>query len=148
MVNQITSFIFALDPVSVGVQRLMGIAVGGQIIAGWAFGGVIVMGAVGFALLAIIFLKVAIVLVGALLALPLLWACTFAVGALLINDTNRAGALVGGSGTIAHLFGGLLVGLAGLASLWLCLKIALELGGMLRTQLGGLLALAHARGAS
>ena len=148
MVNQITSFIFALDPVSVGVQRLMGIAVGGQIIAGWAFGGVIVMGAVGFALLAIIFLKVAIVLVGALLALPLLWACTFAVGALLINDTNRAGALVGGSGTIAHLFGGLLVGLAGLASLWLCLKIARELGGMLRTQLGGLLALAHARGAS
>ena len=67
MVNQITSFIFALDPVSVGVQRLMAIAVGGQIIAGWAFGGVIVMGAVGFALLAIIFLKVAIVLVGALL---------------------------------------------------------------------------------
>ena len=179
MVNQITSFIFALDPVSVGVQRLMAIAVGGQIIAGWAFGGVIVMGAVGFALLAIIFLKVAIVLVGALLyalgplmialvptesglqlargwasaalallALPLLWACTFAVGALLINDTNRAGALVGGSGTIAHLFGGLLVGLAGLASLWLCLKIARELGGLLRTQLGGLLALAHARGAS
>ena len=179
IVNQITSFIFALGPVSVGVQRLMGIAVGGQIIAGWAFGGVIVMGAVGFALLAIIFLKVAIILIGALLyalgplmialvptesglqlargwasaalallALPLLWACTFAVGALLINDTNRAGALVGGSGTIAHLFGGLLVGLAGLASLWLCLKIARELGGMLRTQLGGLLALAHARGAS
>ena len=55
---------------------------------------------------------------------------------------------MGGSGTIAHLFGGLLVGLAGLASLWLCLKIARELGGMLRTQLGGLLALAHARGAS
>ena len=179
IVNQVTSFIFALGPVSVGVRRLMGIAVGGQIIAGWAFGGVIVMGAVGFALLAIIFLKVAIILIGAvlyalgplmlalvptesglqlargwasaalaLLALPLLWACTFAVGALLINDTNRAGVLVGGSGTIAHLFGGLLVGLAGLASLWLCLKIARELGGMLRTQFGGLLALAHARGAS
>jgi hypothetical protein len=179
VVNQITSFIFALHPVTAGTQKLMEIAVGGQILAGWAFGGVLVMGAVGLTLLAVIFLKVAIILAGALLyalgplmialaptesgmqvargwasavlallALPLLWAATFAVGALLINDSNRAGALVGGDRTIAHLLGGLLLGLAGLASLWMCLKLAREIGGMLRTQMGGLLALAHARGSS
>ena len=179
VINQITNFIFALHPVTDGTYRLMEIAVGGGIVAGWAFGGVLVMGAVGLTLLALIFLKVVIILAGAilyatgplmlalapteggiqvarawvsaalaLLALPLLWACTFAVGALLINDTNRAGVLVGGSGGIAHLLGGLLVGLAGLASLWMCIKIAREVGSVLRTQLGGLLALASSRRSS
>jgi hypothetical protein len=179
VINQITNFIFALHPVTDGTYRLMEIAVGGGIVAGWAFGGVLVMGAVGLTLLALIFMKVVIILAGALLyatgpivlalaptesgiqvarawvsaalailALPLLWACTFAVGALLINDSNRAGVLVGGSGGIAHLLGGLLVGLAGLASLWMCIKIAREVGSVLRTQLGGLLALASTRGSS
>ena len=84
----------------------------------------------------------------ALIALPLAWSTILAVGALLVNDSSTAGPLIAGSGTIAHLLGGLLLALAGLASLWLCIRAAREAGAILRGQLSGVLAFGGARGAT
>jgi len=134
------------------------------------------MAAIAIELLGLIFLKVAIVLLGALLyatgpitiglipteagaaitrawasaaitllALPVVWAAVFAVGAVLINDAGTAGPLLAGHSNIGSLLGGILLAVAGLASLWVCLRAAREAGGLLRVQVGGLLALSHAR---
>lgn len=177
VIDQITHYILSLPPVTNGIYRLMQYAVGGAALGGWQLIDLVLMGALGLALLALIFLKVTIILAGALLyalgplmlalvpaeaglavarawgaaagsllALPVLWAAVFAVGALLINDAGTAGPLIAGSGTIAHLLGGLLLAGAGLASLWLCLRIAREVGGVLRGQLAGMLALTRSRG--
>src|SRR5205823_5680194 len=64
-----------------------------------------------------------------------------AVGALLIGDASSAGPLIAGHSTFGTLIGGLLLAVAGLASLWLCLKVAREAGSLLRMQLAGLLVL-------
>ena len=134
------------------------------------------MAAIAIELLALIFLKVAIILLGALLyatgpitiglvptdsgaaitrawcsavgmllVLPVAWAAVFAVGALLINDAGTAGPLIAGNSDVGTLFGGVLLAVAGLASLWLCLRAAREASGLLRVQLGGMLALGRAR---
>ena len=79
-----------------------------------------------------------------LIALPVLWASVFAVGALLIDDAGTAGPLLAGNTTIGHLIGGLLLAVAGLAALWACLRVAKEAAGLLRLQLGGMLAGLHA----
>ena len=151
-------------------------AVGGVALGGWQLIDLFLMGAIGFALLGLIFLKVVIVLLGALLyaigplmialvptdggiviarawasaalallMVPLAWSTILAVGALLINDSSTAGPLIAGQGSIASLLGGLLLALAGLASLWLCIRAAREAGAVLRGQLGGLLVLGRAR---
>ena len=178
-VNLLTHFVLALPPVSHGIYKLMQYAVGGVALGGWQLIDLFLMGAIGLALLGLIFLKVVIILLGALLyatgplmiglapteggvaiarawlsaaaaliALPLAWSTILAVGALLVNDSSTAGPLIAGSGTIAHLLGGLLLALAGLASLWLCIRAAREAGAILRGQLSGVLAFGGARGGS
>jgi hypothetical protein len=169
-VNQLTHFVLALPPVTHGIYKLMQYAVGGIALGGWQLIDLFLMGAIGVALLGLIFLKVVIILLGALLyalgplmiglvpteggvaiarawasaaavlmMLPLAWSTILAVGALLVNDSSTAGPLIAGSGTIAHLLGGLLLALAGLASLWLCIRAAREAGAVLRGQLAGVL---------
>ncbi|MGI8557856.1 MAG: hypothetical protein ACR2ND_06055, partial [Solirubrobacteraceae bacterium] len=169
-INQLTQFVLALSPVSHGIYKLMQYAVGGVALGGWQLIDLALMGAIGFALLGLIFLKVVIILLGALLyasgplmialvptdggiviarawasaagallMLPLAWSTILAVGALLINDSSTAGPLIAGQGTIASPLGGLLLALAGLASLLLCIRAAREAGAILRGQLGGML---------
>lgn len=176
-VNQLTHFVLALPPVSAGIDKLMQYAVGGVALGGWQLIDLFLMGAIGVALLGLIFLKVVIILLGALLyavgplmlglvpteggvglarawasaaaalfVLPLAWSSILAVGALLVNDSSTAGPLIAGSGTIAQLLGGLLLALAGLASLWLCIRAAREAGTVLRGQLSGVLAFSGGRG--
>jgi len=176
-VNQLTHFVLALPPVSHGIYKLMQYAVGGVALGGWQLVDLFLMGAIGIALLGLIFLKIVIILLGALLyalgplmiglvpteggvgiarawlsaagallILPLAWSTILAVGALLVNDSSTAGPLIAGSGTIAHLLGGLLLALAGLASLWLCIRAAREAGAVLRGQLSGVLAFGGGRG--
>jgi hypothetical protein len=176
-VNELTHFVLALPPVSQGIYKLMQYAVGGVALGGWQLVDLFLMGAIGIALLGLIFLKVVIILFGALLyalgplmiglvpteggvgiarawvsaaaallVLPLAWSTILAVGALLVNDSSTAGPLIAGSGTIAHLLGGLLLALAGLASLWLCIRAAREAGAVLRGQLSGVLVFGGGRG--
>jgi len=176
-VNQLTHFVLALPLVTSGLDKLMQYAVGGVALGGWQLIDLFLMGAIGAALLGLIFLKVVIILLGALLyavgplmiglvpteggvgiarawasaaaallVLPLAWSTILAVGALLINDSSTAGPLIAGSGTIAQLLGGLLLVLAGLASLWLCIRAAREAGAVLRGQLSGVLAFGGGRG--
>ena len=151
-------------------------AVDGVALGGWQLIDLGLMAAIAIELLALIFLKVAIILLGALLyatgpvtiglvptdsgatitrawcsavgmllMLPVAWAAVFAVGALLINDAGTAGPLIAGNSDVGTLFGGVLLAIAGLASLWLCLRAAREASGLLRVQLGGMLALSRAR---
>ena len=80
--------------------------------------------------------------VGMLLGLGIVWAAMFAVGALLIGDAGTA-ALIAGHSDFGTLVGGLLLAVAGLASLWLCLKVAREAMSLLRMQLAGLLVLSR-----
>jgi hypothetical protein len=176
-VNQLTHFVLALPLVGNGLDRLMQYAVGGVALGGWQLIDLFLMGAIGVSLLGLIFLKIVIILLGALLyavgplmiglvpteggvaiarawasaatvllVLPLAWSTILAVGALLINDSSTAGPLIAGSGTIAQLLGGLLLALAGLASLWLCIRAAREAGAVLRGQLSGVLAFGGGRG--
>ena len=150
--------------------------VDGVALGGWQLIDLTLMAAIAIELLALIFLKVAIILLGALLyatgpvtiglvatdagamitrawcsavgmllLLPVAWAAVFAVGALLINDAGTAGPLIGGNSDVGTLLGGVLLAIAGLASLWLCLRAAREAIGLLRVQLGGMLALSRAR---
>lgn len=176
LTDQVTHAILTLPDVTRGLYKLMQYAVDGVALGGWQLIDLGLMGAIGLELLALIFLKVVLILLGALLyavgplmiglvptraggalarawcsAVVLLfvlgigWAALFAVGALLIADAGTAGPLIAGNSTFGSLVGGLLLALAGLASLWLCLKAAREAGGLLRLQLAGLLALGHSR---
>ncbi len=173
LADQITNSILTLPEVSQGLYKLMSYAVGGVALGGWQLIDLALMGAIGLALLSLIFLKVAIILVGALLyatgpvmiglvptrvgstlarawgsavafvfALGMVWTLVFAVGALLIGDAGTAGPLIAGNSTFGSLAGGLLLAVAGLASLWLCLKAAREASSILRMQLSGMLILA------
>ena len=78
-----------------------------------------------------------------LLALPVAWATLFAVGAVLIGDASTAGPLIAGNTQAGQLLGGVIVAVAGAATLWLCLRAAREAGGLLRVQLGGMLSTAR-----
>lgn len=176
LVNQLTHTVLSLPAVTSGLHKLMLYAVDGAALGGWQLVDLGLMAAIAIELLGLIFLKVAIVLLGALLyatgpvtiglvpteagaavtrawasaaitllALPVVWAAVFAVGAVLINDAGTAGPLLAGHTGIGNLLGGVLLAVAGLASLWLCLRAAREAGSLLRVQLGGLLALSHTR---
>ena len=176
VINQMTHMVLSLSPVVSGLHKLMLYAVDGVALGGWQLIDLGLMAAIALELLALIFLKVAIILLGALLyatgpvtiglvatdggaaitrawcsavgmllMLPVAWAAVFAVGALLINDAGTAGPLIAGNSDVGTLFGGVLLAIAGLASLWLCLRAAREAMGLLRVQLGGMLALSRAR---
>ena len=84
-VNQITQFVLALPPVSHGIYKLMEYAVGGVALGGWQLIDLFLMGAIGSALLALIFLKVVIILLGALL---------YAIGPLMIALVPTDGGIV------------------------------------------------------
>ena len=84
-VNQLTHFVLALPPVSHGVYKLMQYAVGGVALGGWQLIDLFLMGAIGFALLGLIFLKVVIILLGALL---------YAIGPLMIALVPTDGGMV------------------------------------------------------
>ena len=157
LADQITHAILNVPAVSRGLYKLMDYAVDGVALGGWQLIDLGLMGAIALALLALIFLKVVIILLGALLyatgplmiglvatesggalarawasavamllGLGIVWAALFAVGALLIGDASTAGPLIAGNSTFGTLVGGLLLAVAGLASLWLCLKVARE----------------------
>ena len=174
-VNQMTHMVLSLAPVVSGLHKLMLYVVDGVALGGWQLIDLTLMAAIAIELLALIFLKVAIILLGALLyatgpvtiglvatdsgatitrawcsavgmllVLPVAWAAVFAVGALLINDAGTAGPLIAGNSDVGTLLGGVLLAIAGLASLWLCLRAAREAMGLLRVQLGGMLALSRA----
>jgi hypothetical protein len=177
LINEMTDLVLSLPLVSNGLHKLMLYAVEGAALGGWQLIDLVLMGATGVMLLALIFLKVVIILlggllyatgpitiglvptdagaaisrawlsaVGMLLLLPVAWAVVFAVGALLINDAGTAGPLISGSSDIGSLLGGVLLAAAGLASLWVCLRVAREAGSLMRIQLGGMLALSSAGG--
>jgi hypothetical protein len=168
LADQITHAILTLPDVSQGLDKLMAYAVGGVALGGWQLVDLGLMAAIGIELLSLIFLKVVLILCGALLyatgplmiglvatrgghsiarawvsaalllfAIGIGWATLFAVGALLINDAGTAGPLIAGNSAFGSLMGGLMLALAGLASLWMCLKVAREAGGILRLQLAG-----------
>jgi hypothetical protein len=177
LTDQITHAILTLPDVAQGLDKLMQYAVDGVALGGWQLIDLGLMGAIGIELLGLIFLKVVVILLGALLyatgplmiglvptraggailrawgsavtllfALGIGWATLFAVGALLINDAGTARPLISGNSTFGSLVGGLLLAVAGLASLWLCLKATKEASGLLRLQVAGLLALGHSHG--
>ena len=170
LADQVTNAILSVPAVAAGLQRLMEYAVGGVALGGWQLIDLGLMGATGLALLALIFLKVVVVLLGALLyatgpvmiglvptragsglarawasaavmllGLGIAWASVFAVGAVLIGDSATAGPLIAGNSSFGSLVGGLLLAVAGVASLWICLKVAKEASALLRMQLSGLL---------
>ena len=85
VVNQLTHFVLALPPVTQGLYRLMQYAVGGVALGGWQLIDLALMGAIGVALLGLIFLKVVVVLLGALL---------YATGPLMIALVPTQGGLV------------------------------------------------------
>jgi hypothetical protein len=178
LADQVTNTILSVPDVSRGLYKLMDYAVDGVALGGWQLIDLGLMGAIGLELVGLIFLKVVVILLGALLyatgpvmiglvptragaalarawvsaavallALGIAWATLFAVGALLIGDAGTAGPLIAGNSALGSLAGGLLLAVAGLASLWLCLKAAREMASLLRLQLSGLLVLGghHAR---
>ena len=176
LADQVTNAILSVPAVAAGLQRLMEYAVGGVALGGWQLIDLGLMGATGLALLALIFLKVVVVLLGALLyatgpvmiglvptragsglarawasaavmllGLGIAWASVFAVGAVLIGDSATAGPLIAGNSSFGSLVGGLLLAVAGVASLWICLKVAREASALLRMQLAGLLAVHRRR---
>ena len=174
MTDTVTHMVLTLPRVSAGLHQLMLYAVDGVALGGWQLVDLGLMALVAIELLSLIFLKVVIILLGALLyatgpitiglvatesgaaiarawasavvmllALPVAWATLFAVGALLVGDAGTAGPLIAGQSSIGSLLGGVLLAVAGAASLWMCLRVAREAMGLLRMQLGGLLALSH-----
>lgn len=176
--DTVTHMVLTMPQVATGLHQLMLYAVDGVALGGWQLVDLALMAFVAIELLSLIFMKVVIILLGALLyatgpitigliatdsgsaiarawasavamlvALPVVWATLFAVGALLIGDAGTAGPLIAGHTSVGGLLGGALLAGAGAASLWMCLRAAREAMGLLRMQLGGLLALSH-RGAS
>jgi hypothetical protein len=174
MTDTVTHLVLGLPRVADGLHQLMLYAVDGVALGGWQLVDLALMALVAVELLSLIFLKVVIILLGALLyasgpvtiglvatesgaaiarawvsavallmALPVVWALLFAVGALLVGDAGTAGPLIAGNSAVGSLLGGVLLAVAGAASLWLCLRAAREAMGLLRMQLGGLLALSH-----
>jgi hypothetical protein len=170
--DSVTHAILTVPSVTEGLQKLMVYATDGVALGGWQLIDLALMAAIGVELLMLIFMKVCLILMGAilyaigpmmiglvptrfghtiarawmsaalfLLAFGVAWATILAVGAVLVNDASTAGPLIAGNTGFGQLVGGLIVAVAGLAALWLCLRIAREIGGLLRIHLGGMLAL-------
>jgi hypothetical protein len=174
MTDTVTHMVLTLPAVVTGLHRLMLYAVDGVALGGWQLVDLALMALVAIELLSLIFFKVVLILLGALLyatgpitiglvatesghaiarawasavalllAVPVVWATLFAVGALLVGDAGTAGPLIAGDSSVGSLFGGVLLAVAGAASLWMCLRAAREAMGLLRMQLGGLIALSQ-----
>ena len=172
--DTVTHLVLTMPRVVDGLHQLMLYAVDGVALGGWQLVDLALMAMVAVELLSLIFLKVVIILLGAvlyasgpvtiglvatesgaalarawssavavLLALPVVWALLFAVGALLVGDAGTAGPLIAGNSSVGSLLGGVMLAVAGAASLWLCLRAAREAMALLRMQLGGLLALSN-----
>ena len=106
LADQVTHTILALPAVSRGLYKLMEYAVDGVALGGWQLIDLGLMGAIALALLALIFLKVVVILLGALL---------YATGPLMIGLVateagSAAGARVGERGQLAVRAGDLLGG--------------------------------------
>jgi hypothetical protein len=172
MVNQVTKAILSISLVAAGVNRMFEFIVGGGALAGLPLVGLIVMGAAGVALLATIFVKVLMIILGALvyatgpvmlglaptergaaaarawltLALGLaalpIVSTVFAIGGLLMNDSAGAGALIATHSDLGELLGGLVLALAAIAAFWLNLKLTRFAAAILGGQVAGMLALA------
>jgi hypothetical protein len=171
--NQITKAILGVPSITDGINALMEFIVGGAALGGLPLIGLLVMGAAGAALLALIFAKVLMILVGAIVyvtgplmigvaptergaaaargwltlaigifVLPMLWATVIAISALLVSDSNGAGAIIGTSSDLGKLLGGLVLALAGIAGLWLNLKLTKFAAAILGGQIAAMLALA------
>jgi hypothetical protein len=96
LVNQLSHFVLALPPVTNGVYRLMQYAVGGVALGGWQLIDLALMGAIGVALLGLIFLKVVIVLLGALIYTtgPLMIALIPTEGGIVVARAWASAAVV------------------------------------------------------
>jgi len=173
LADQVTNAILTIPQVTSGLYKLMQYAVAGVALGGWQLIDLGLMGAIALELLGLIFVKVVLILLGAilyatgplaiglvptragsalarawvsavmtLLGIGIAWATVFAIGALMIGDASTAGPLIAGNSSFGTLAGGLLLAVAGVASLWVCLKATREAGGLLRIQLAGRLTLA------
>ena len=102
--NQLTSLILGVPAVTEGIQKLFTFIVTGGALVGFQFVGLLVMAAAAIALLMMLFLKVIVILVGALV---------YAIGPLMlaIAPTERGEAIARGWLTIA-------IGLFVLPVLW------------------------------
>ena len=102
--NQLTNFILGVPAVASGIQKLFTFIVSGSLLAGWPLIGEILMAGAAAALLGFIFLKVVVILAGALV---------YAIGPLMlaVAPTERGEALARGWATVA-------VGLFVLPVLW------------------------------
>ena len=131
MTDTVTHMVLALPRVADGLHQLMLYAVDGVALGGWQLVDLALMAVVAIELLSLIFLKVVIILLGALLyatgpitiglvatesgaaiarawasavamliALPIVWATLFAVGALLVGDAGTAGPLIAGNSSV------------------------------------------------
>jgi hypothetical protein len=166
VVDQVTHLILSSALVTEGIRQLMAYATEGVALGGWQLIDLALIGAIASELLALVFVKVVVLLVGAilyavgplmigvvasehgaqiarawagaavtLLMVPVAWAAIFAVGAVLIGDASTAGVLVGGSSAIEQILGGVIVAVAGVATLWLCLRASREASTIARGQL-------------
>jgi hypothetical protein len=180
VVDQITHLILSTRQVTAGIRQLMAYATEGVALGGWQLIDLGLIGAIAAELLALVFVKVVVVLIGAilyavgplmigvvateagasitrawaaaaltLLMVPVAWAAIFAVGAVLISDASTAGVLVGGSSAVEQALDGVIVAVAGVATLWLCLRASREASTLARGQLATITpALSHMRSSS
>ena len=124
MTDTVTHMVLTLPAVVTGLHKLMLYAVDGVALGGWQLVDLALMALVAIELLSLIFLKVVLILLGALLyatgpitiglvatdsgaaiarawasaaalliAVPVVWATLFAVGALLVGDAGTAGSV-------------------------------------------------------
>ena len=83
LANQLTHLILGLPAVTHGIQNLFTLVLGGGVLSGFAFIGVIVTGATAAGLMAFVFVKVVVILAGAVV---------YAIGPLMIGlAPTRAG---------------------------------------------------------
>lgn len=120
IVNQLTKAILSVPLVSAGVNRMFEFIVGGGALAGLPLVGLIVMGAAGVGLLATIFVKVLLIIVGALV---------YATGPVMLGlaPTERGAA-------VARAWLTLALGLAGLPVVW---TTVFAIGGLLMNDSAG-----------
>jgi hypothetical protein len=114
LVNELTRAILAVPAVNAGVNRMFEFIVGGAALAGMPLVGLLVMGVAGVALLATIFVKVLLIIVGALV---------YATGPVMLGlaPTERGAAAARAWLTLA-------VGLAALPVVW---TTVFAIGGLL-----------------
>ena len=173
LTNQLTHAILGVSAVTSGIEKMFEVLIAGAALGGLPLIGLLVMGAGALQLIAMIFVKVTLILVGALVfaigplmiglvptergnafarawltmalglfVLPFLWAATFAIAAVLVNDASRGASVIGGDTGIGEILGGLLIAMAAIAGFWLNIKLTKAFAGLVGGQLAGLLALA------